>query len=63
MVDHILASRSLYGGLRHIEGHSEWLGDEASDYGKGLHSAPPYHAPVVDEFELGAQRRWSLQPR
>jgi endonuclease/exonuclease/phosphatase family metal-dependent hydrolase len=55
MVDHILASRGLYGHFRGIEVHNEWLGDEALGYGKGLHSAASYHAPVVAEFELGAR--------
>ena len=55
MVDHILASRLLYGRFRHVEVHNEWLGDEALGYGKGLHSAASYHAPVVAEFELGAR--------
>jgi len=52
MLDHILASRSLYGHFRHIEVHNEGLGDEAIGYGKGLHSAASYHAPVVAEFEM-----------
>jgi len=54
MVDHILASRMLYGRFRRVEVHNEWLGDEALGYGKGLHSAASYHAPVVAEFELDA---------
>ncbi|MGZ5888985.1 MAG: endonuclease/exonuclease/phosphatase family protein [Hyphomicrobium sp.] len=52
MVDHILASRALYGRFRAMEVHNEWLGDEALGYGKALHSAASYHAPVVAEFEL-----------
>ena len=52
MVDHILASRALYGRFRAIEVHNEWLGDEALGYGKALHSAASYHAPVVAEFDL-----------
>ena len=55
MVDHILASRALYGLFRHIEVHNEWLGDEALGYGKALHSAASYHAPVVAEFDLGKE--------
>jgi predicted extracellular nuclease len=53
MVDHILASRALYGHFRHVEVHNEWLGDEALGYAKALHSAASYHAPVVAEFDLG----------
>lgn len=55
MVDHILASRALYGRFRHVEVHNEWLGDEALGYGKALHSAASYHAPVVAEFDLGKE--------
>jgi endonuclease/exonuclease/phosphatase family metal-dependent hydrolase len=55
MVDHILASRALYGRLRHVEVHNEWLGDEALGYAKALHSAASYHAPVVAEFDLGKE--------
>lgn len=52
MLDHILASRALYGHFRHIEVHNEGLGDEALGYGKAIHSAASYHAPVVAEFEM-----------
>jgi endonuclease/exonuclease/phosphatase family metal-dependent hydrolase len=52
MLDHILASRALYGHFRSIEVHNEGLGDEALGYGKALHSAASYHAPVVAEFDL-----------
>jgi len=54
MLDHILASRALYGHFRRIEVHNEGLGDEALGYGKAIHSAASYHAPVVAEFEMGA---------
>ena len=54
MLDHVLASRVLYGHFRHIEVHNEGLGDEALGYGKAIHSAASYHAPVVAEFEMGA---------
>ena len=53
MLDHILASRALYGHFRHVEVHNEWLGDEALGYGKALHSAASYHAPVLAEFDFG----------
>ena len=52
MVDHILASRALYGRFRSVEVHNEWLGDEALGFGKALHSAASYHAPVVAEFDM-----------
>jgi endonuclease/exonuclease/phosphatase family metal-dependent hydrolase len=52
MLDHILASRALYGHFRRIEVHNEGLGDEALGYGKAIHSAASYHAPVVAEFEM-----------
>lgn len=52
MLDHILASRALYGHFRSIEVHNEGLGDEALGYGKAVHSAASYHAPVVAAFEL-----------
>lgn len=56
MLDHILASRTLYGHFRSIEVHNEGLGDEALGYGKSLHSAASYHAPVVAEFEVAGVR-------
>ena len=54
MLDHILASRALYGHFRSIEVHNEGLGDEALGYGKGLHSAASYHAPLVAQFKMGS---------
>lgn len=52
MLDHILASRALYGHFRAMEVHNEALGDEALAYGKRLHSPASYHAPVVAELDL-----------
>lgn len=52
MLDHILASRALYGHFQTIEVHNEGLGDEALGYGKAMHSAASYHAPVVAVFDL-----------
>ncbi|MFN3622808.1 MAG: endonuclease/exonuclease/phosphatase family protein [Hyphomicrobium sp.] len=52
MLDHILASRALYGHFRGVEVHNEGLGDEALGYGKALHSAASYHAAVVASFDL-----------
>lgn len=56
MLDHILASRALYGHFRTIEVHNEGLGDEALGYGKALHSAASYHAPVVAQFDMKFSR-------
>jgi endonuclease/exonuclease/phosphatase family metal-dependent hydrolase len=53
MLDHILASRALYGHFRAIEVHNEGLGDEALGYGKAMQAAASYHAPVVATFDLG----------
>jgi len=53
MLDHILASTSLYGQFRQLEVHNETLADEAVGFGKSLRSAGSYHAPVVAEFALG----------
>jgi len=54
MLDHILASRALYGHFQSIEVHNEGLGDEALGYGKSLHSAASYHAPVVAQFDMAS---------
>lgn len=53
MLDHILASRSLYGHFRSIEVHNETLGDEAVGYAKVSHPPGSYHAAVVGEFSFG----------
>lgn len=55
MLDHVLASRALYGHFRAIDVHNEGLGDEALGYGKGLHSAASYHAPVVAQFDFDVE--------
>jgi len=52
MLDHILASRALYGHFRSIEVHNEGLGDEVLGYAKGMHSAASYHAAVVATFDV-----------
>lgn len=52
MLDHILASRSLYGHFREIEVHNETLGDEIVGFGKGARSPASYHAPLVAEFAV-----------
>lgn len=56
MLDHILASHTLYGHFRAIEVHNEGLGDEALGYGKAMHSAASYHAPVVAQFDMRGAR-------
>lgn len=52
MLDHILASRALYGHFRSIAVHNEALGDELVGYGRVDRSPGSYHAAVVAEFEL-----------
>ncbi|MGE0766476.1 MAG: endonuclease/exonuclease/phosphatase family protein [Hyphomicrobiaceae bacterium] len=55
MLDHILASRTLYGHFRSIEVHNETLGDEAIGYARVSRSIGSYHAAVVAEFSLGRE--------
>jgi endonuclease/exonuclease/phosphatase family metal-dependent hydrolase len=50
MLDHILASRALYGHFQRIEVHNEALGDEAVGFAKALQAPGSYHAPVMAEF-------------
>ncbi|MCL4765906.1 MAG: endonuclease/exonuclease/phosphatase family protein [Hyphomicrobiaceae bacterium] len=52
MLDHILASRALYGRFRDIDVHNETIGDELVGFGKGARSPASYHAPLVAEFAL-----------
>ena len=56
MLDHILASRSLFGHFRSIEVHNEALGDEAVGYTKVSHPAGSYHAAVVAEIAIEEPR-------
>jgi endonuclease/exonuclease/phosphatase family metal-dependent hydrolase len=53
MLDHILASRTLFAGLASVEIHNEMLEDELIAYSRI--DAPPesLHAPVVAVFDLG----------
>lgn len=53
MLDHILASHSLYACFRSIEVHNEALGDEAVAYSGISKPLGSYHAAVVAEFALG----------
>lgn len=50
MLDHILASRALYGRFAAIEVHNEALSDEAVGFAKVDRPAGSYHACVVAEF-------------
>lgn len=50
MLDHILVSRGLMAGYRHLEAHNEALGDELSALASRGGSPDSYHAPVVAEF-------------
>lgn len=52
MLDHVLASRSLYGHFRGCEIYNEALEDEAVGHARSVRSAGSYHAPLVAAFEL-----------
>lgn len=52
MLDHILASRPLYGRMRDIDVYNETLGDEAVGHDRVNRAAGSYHAPVVAVFDL-----------
>ncbi len=52
MLDHILASRALYGHFRSIDVHNETIEDELVGFGKGTRSPASYHAPLVAEFAI-----------
>lgn len=56
MLDHILASRELYGAFRGIEVQNEALGDEAIGYAKVDKPTGSYHAGLVAAFALGGTR-------
>lgn len=53
MLDHILASRALYGCFRAIEVHNEALSDEAVAFGRVDNPPGSYHAGVAATFALG----------
>lgn len=53
ILDHILASRALWGHFRQIDVYNETLGDEAVGFAKTSHSPASYHAPVVAGFASG----------
>jgi predicted extracellular nuclease len=52
MLDHILASRALFGALAAVEIHNEMLEDELVAYGRIDRPPESLHAPVVASFNL-----------
>jgi endonuclease/exonuclease/phosphatase family metal-dependent hydrolase len=52
MIDHVLASRSLFASFRHAEVHNEYLHDESSAFATDIKYPESDHAPVVAEFEI-----------
>lgn len=52
MLDHLLASHSLYGHFRGMEVHNEALGDEAVAYAEGIEPKGSYHAALVAMFDV-----------
>jgi endonuclease/exonuclease/phosphatase family metal-dependent hydrolase len=52
MLDHILASRALFGELAAVEIHNEMLEDEQVAYGRIDRPPESLHAPVVASFDL-----------
>ena len=56
MLDHILVSRALLAGYRHLEIHNETVGDELVGYALVEQATVSYHAPLVAEFALIAPR-------
>lgn len=50
MIDHLLASRALFGKLRSVEIHNEMLSDELVAFGRIDHPPESMHAPLVAEF-------------
>jgi endonuclease/exonuclease/phosphatase family metal-dependent hydrolase len=52
MLDHILASRALFGELAAVEIHNEMLEDELVAYGRIDRPPESFHAPVVASFGL-----------
>ncbi len=56
MLDHILVSRALLAGYRHLEIHNETVGDELVGYAVVEEGTVSYHAPLVAEFALPCRR-------
>ena len=55
MLDHLLVSRPLLGGLLGCEIHNEALGDELISPARVWRSPDSFHAPLVAEFDLPAR--------
>jgi len=62
MLDHLLASRALYGRFKMIEVHSEALRDELVGHAGWMGSSASSHAPVVAEFVGSEQNQASAGP-
>ena len=54
MLDHILASRALFGTFRRVEVHNETLLDETVTLDDSSEPPGSFHAPMVAEFALEA---------
>lgn len=52
MLDHMLASRALFGALKSVEIHNEMLEDELVAYGRIDRPPDSLHAPMVAEFAI-----------
>jgi len=52
MLDHVLASRTLFGDLAAVEIHNEMLEDELIAYGRIDRPPESLHAPVVASFNM-----------
>lgn len=52
VLDHVLASRALFGRLREVQIHNEMLEDELVAYGRIAQPPESLHAPVLVEFAL-----------
>jgi hypothetical protein len=52
MLDHILASRSLFASFASVEIHNEMLDDELIAYGRIERVPDSLHAPVVASFDM-----------
>lgn len=52
MLDHILASRSLFARFTNVQIHNEMLDDELVAYGRIRHPPESLHAPIVAAFDF-----------
>jgi hypothetical protein len=62
MLDHILASHTLYGRFKTIEVHNETLRDELAGHAGQVGSSASNHAPVVAEFVGSEQNQATAAP-